>query len=404
MPSARVVLFDIHGEYSSALGDISTVFSITPANNEQNFYIPYWCVSPYSLCDFLCGQNESLKNKFMEFVLKEKKTYAKNETSISIDPINVTDMTPLPFRLKKIWYDLVYYDNVNYDEKEKINPSFENIGDAEKLIPPTFKPPGSSSNPPHKGSNQVWRKQLEEMRSRLLDSQYSFLLSPGDWAPDGDNAIKKDLPELINSWLNNGMPITILDLSGMPSSRLELLLGSVVEVLFESAIWGRYQDDGMNKKPLLLVMEEAHRYLSNENNGLAKTMIRRIAKEGRKFGVGSMLISQRPSEIDETILSQCGTLFSLRINNATDRARVKSAMADGLSGIIDALPILRTGEAIVTGEAAKLPMRFKFRIPQEGQFPDSKDPRVAENWSKKATDSDFKSLVNCWRLQDSNPK
>ena len=240
------------------------------------------------------------------------------------------------------------------------------------------------------------------MRSILLDSQYDFLISPGDWAPDQDNELRKDLPELISSWLNVTNPITILDLSGMPSARLELLLGSVVEVLFESAIWGRHLKEGMNKIPLLLVMEEAHRYLSNESNGLAKSMIRRIAKEGRKFGVGSMLISQRPSEIDETILSQCGTLFSLRITNATDRARIKSAMADGLSGIIDALPILRTGEAIVTGEAVKLPMRFKFRIPQEGQLPNSQDPKVAESWSEDAVQSDFESLVNCWRQQNSS--
>jgi hypothetical protein len=404
MPSSRIVLFDIHGEYASALSDISNVFSITPTDNEYNFYIPYWCVSPYSLCDFLCGQNESLRNKFMELVLAEKKLYAETNTQLNIDPVYVTAMTPLPFRLNKIWFELAHYDNANFEDEEKTIPAYESKGDVNKLIAPTFSPPSAGKKPPHKGGSQTWRKQLEQMRSRLLDSQYSFLLSPGDWTPDDHNVITKDLPELISTWLSNGKPITILDLSGMPSSRLELLLGSVVEVLFESAIWGRYQDDGMNKKPLLLVMEEAHRYLSNENNGLAKTMIRRIAKEGRKFGVGSMLISQRPSEIDETILSQCGTLFSLRINNATDRARVKSAMADGLSGIIDALPILRTGEAIVTGEAAKLPMRFKFRIPQEGQFPDSKDPRVAERWSKKATDSDFKSLVNCWRLQNSNPK
>jgi DNA helicase HerA-like ATPase len=129
-------------------------------------------------------------------------------------------------------------------------------------------------------------------------------------------------------------------------------------------------------------------------------MVRRIAKEGRKFGVGSMLISQRPSEIDETILSQCGTLFSLRISNATDRSRVKSAMSDSLSGIIDSLPILRTGEAIVTGEAAKLPMRFKFRIPQEGQFPNSHDPKVASSWSKDKTDHNYEDLVTSWRRQD----
>ncbi len=402
MPSSRIVLFDIHGEYASALGDISNVFSITPNANEEPFYIPYWCVSPYSLCDFLCGQNESLKNKFMDLVIEDKKSYAETHTQLGIDPLKVTLMTPLPFRLKKIWYDLVHYDNVNYDDEEKTIPSYDDQGDVETLLAPTFLPPGASKKPPQKGGSQVWRKQLEQMRSILLDSQYDFLISPGDWAPDQDNELRKDLPELISSWLNVTNPITILDLSGMPSARLELLLGSVVEVLFESAIWGRHLKEGMNKIPLLLVMEEAHRYLSNESNGLAKSMIRRIAKEGRKFGVGSMLISQRPSEIDETILSQCGTLFSLRITNATDRARIKSAMADGLSGIIDALPILRTGEAIVTGEAVKLPMRFKFRIPQEGQLPNSQDPKVAESWSEDAVQSDFESLVNCWRQQNSS--
>lgn len=404
MPSARVVLFDIHGEYASALEDISTVYSIMPVKGELNFYIPYWCVSPYSLCNFLCGQNESLSNKFMELVLEEKKIYAEKHSELLIDSLKVTAMTPLPFRLKKVWYDLVHYDNVNYDDEEKKNPSYEKKGNFETLYLPIFNPPAAGKKAPYKGGSQVWRKQLEQMRSILLDSQYLFLLNPGDWSPDENNEIKKDLPELINTWIGKDKPVTILDLSGMPSSRLELLLGSVIEVLFESAIWGRYLDDGMNNNPLLLVMEEAHRYISNESNGLAKNMVRRIAKEGRKFGVGAMLVSQRPSEIDETILSQCGTLFSLRINNATDRARVKSAMADGLSGIIDALPILRTGEAIVTGEAAKLPMRFKFRIPQEGQFPDSKDPKVAESWSKAFQPSNFDSLASCWRLQNSKPK
>ncbi len=404
MPSARIVMFDIHGEYAPALDDISQVMSITPNASEENFYIPYWCVSPYSLCDFLCGQNETLKNKFMDLVLEEKRSYVDAHAELGLNSNKVTLMTPLPFRLNKIWHELVYYDNVNYQEKEKTTPAYINEGDFTELIAPTFKPPGTSAKPPFKGGSQVWRKQLEQMRAILLDSQYSFLINPGDWTPDLNNEVVRDLPDLICSWIGNSKPVTILDLSGMPSSRLELLLGSVIEVLFESAIWGRYLADGMNKKPLLLVMEEAHRYLSSENNGLAKNMVRRIAKEGRKFGVGAMLVSQRPSEIDETILSQCGTLISLRINNATDRARVKSAVSDGLSGIIDALPILRTGEAIITGEAAKLPMRFKFRIPKEGQFPDSKDPKVSESWTDVYRQSDFKSLVNHWRLQDSKPK
>jgi DNA helicase HerA-like ATPase len=403
MPSARIVLFDLHGEYSSALKDISTVLSIDATEEVDKLYIPFWCVNPDSLIEFLCGSSIDLKNKFLDLIIEEKIEFVKKNTSLGIDVDKITPYTPIPFSLNKIWYDLVYFDTVNWLDKEMTAPAIINNGDIETLKKPTFRPASTAKeNFSKKGGVDKWKKNLDLMRSRLLDGQYSFFLNPGDWTPSHEYSIEKDLPDLINSWLGNEKPITILDLSGMPSERLDLLLGSILDVLFEAAIWGRNLISGMKANPVLLVMEEAHRYLSNENSGLAKSMVRRIAKEGRKFGVGSMLISQRPSEIDETILSQCGTLFSLRITNATDRARVKSAMADGLSGIIDALPILRTGEAIVTGEAAKLPMRFKFRILKDGQFPDSQDPKVADSWSKDVVPSDFESLVNCWRQQNSS--
>jgi len=399
-PSARIVLFDIHGEYASALGDISTVYSVFPQPGEENLFIPYWCVSPESLIDFLCGPSEPVKNKFMDAVVEEKKEFVR-VNDLNIDLNKITPYTPLPFRLKKIWYDLVHEDNVNWDGKEKIQPAYLEEGDYRLLVAPKFKPPHNANDGRvTKGGPQSMKKQLDLMRSRLLDSQYEFFLSPGKWTLDDDSKIESDLPGLIKGWVGGEKPITILDLSGMPSARLDLLLGSVLDVMFEAAIWGRNLSVGMKKKPLLLVMEEAHRYLSNENNGLSKEMVRRIAKEGRKFGVGSMLVSQRPSEIDETILSQCGTLFALRINNATDRARVKAAMSDGLSGIVDTLPILRTGEAIVTGEAAKLPMRCRFKVPKEGRFPDSRDPKVSESWSEPYNEMDYTQLVDSWRQQN----
>jgi len=400
-PSARIVLFDIHGEYASALGDISTIYSVSPREGEENLYIPYWCVSPESLIDFLCGQNGSIKNKFMDKIVDEKKILAKIN-GIDIDEDKITPYTPLPFRLNKIWYDLSHEDNVNWKDKEKSDPSYISEGNYVTLEAATFNPPDTTkATLCVKGGKQEYKKQLDLMRSKLLDGQYSFFLSPGKWTPNDESIVEADLPELIKQWIGNQKPITILDLSGMPSSRLDLLLGSVLDVLFESAIWGRNLSEGMKERPLLLVMEEAHRYLSSDNNGLAKEMVRRIAKEGRKFGVGSMLVSQRPSEIDETILSQCGTLFALRINNATDRARVKSAMSDGLSGIVDSLPILRTGEAIVTGEAARLPMRCRFKVPREGRFPDSSDPKVSEQWAKPYEKLDYTKLVASWRQQNS---
>ncbi|MBE1276334.1 ATP-binding protein [Enterovibrio baiacu] len=402
MPSARIVLFDLHGEYSSALNDISEVHSIDGSDDDEKLLIPYWCVSPESLIDFLCGQTSDLKNRFMELIVEDKIEFAKKNKNLEIDIDKITPYSPLPFRLRKIWYDLYHMDSVNWREKEMLNPAYaENgVGDPEKLIAPRFLPPDTRNESlVKKGGDNRWKKSLDLMRSRLLDNQYSFLLSPDEWNPDNELNLKKDLSDLINKWVGGSKPITILDLSGMPSDKLDLLLGSMLHILFETAIWGRKLESGMKKNPLLLVMEEAHRYLSSDNNGLSKSMVRRIAKEGRKFGIGSMLVSQRPSEIDETILSQCGTIFSLRISNSTDRNRVKSAMSDSLSGIIDSLPILRTGEAIVTGEAAKLPMRFKFRIPKEGQFPNSHDPKVSESWSKAKNKHDFDILVKSWRNQ-----
>jgi len=398
-PSARIVLFDLHGEYSTALADISTTFSITPEGQEEKFIIPFWCVSPDNLIDFLCGNSESLKNRFIDLLISEKVSYVEGNPLLGIKPEHVTQYTPVPFRLNYIWYMLCFEDTVTWNEKEKTTPAFEQEGDFKKLLAPTFCPPGASSKPPFKGGTGAWKKQLDLMKARLLDSQYSFFLQPDNWEPDANNVIKKDLNDLILGWIGNKNPITILDLSGMPSSRLDLLLGSIIDVLFESAIWSRNLDIGLKNFPLLMVMEEAHRYLSKNNNGMAKDMVRRVAKEGRKFGVGSMLVSQRPSEIDETILSQCGTLFAMRINNATDRAQVKAAMTDGLSSMIDSLPILRTGEAIVTGEATKLPMRFRFRLPSAGQFPDSHDPNVTGKWAEPYAKPDFAKIIDAWRKQ-----
>lgn len=404
-PSSRIVLIDIHGEYSSALGDIAKTFSINPRKGEEKLLIPYWCISPYSLVDFLFGQvNEKSKNSIIDRIYQEKIKFVEkkstDEKSGKIDMNRVTSQTPIPFSLRKLWYDLSFEDAVTWEEKEKENPSIVEQGNPEKLIAPRFKPPATGSNAPYKGGEGIIKRSLDLCRARLLDQQYSFLLAPGNWEPDLENKIESDLDELLKSWLGHEKPITILDLSGIPSTRLDLLLGSLLDILFEASIWGRCLKEGMKNRPLLLVLEEAHRYLSNDTSGLAKNMVRRIAKEGRKFGIGTMLVSQRPSEIDETILSQCGTFFALRINNQSDRSRVKSAMSEGISGMVDSLPVLRTGEAIVAGESAKLPMRCRFKLPTNNRYPDSIDPKVAHLWVKDRAEEEYKQLVVAWRNQN----
>jgi DNA helicase HerA-like ATPase len=198
------------------------------------------------------------------------------------------------------------------------------------------------------------------------------------------------------------MYITVLDLSGVPSAVLLRLIGGILNIIYEALFWGRDVSEGGRKRPLLIVMEEAHRYLNKDSDSPARSMAQRIVKEGRKFGVGAMIVGQRPSEIDETILSQCGTFFALRMSNSADRGKVQAALSDNLTGLIESLPVLRTGELIITGEAARLPIRCRVNLPPEQERPNSEDPRVANAWAKDRSKEDYNRLSGAWRSQ--NPK
>ncbi|KZK94444.1 MULTISPECIES: helicase HerA-like domain-containing protein [unclassified Pseudovibrio] len=172
-----------------------------------------------------------------------------------------------------------------------------------------------------------------------------------------------------------------------------------MKLTYDALFWGREKTEGGAQRPALIVMEEAHRYLSGDSKGLATEIANKIAKEGRKYGIGGMVVSQRPSEVDETILAQCGTIFALRLANPQDRQRVQGALPDGLSTLLDALPTLRTGEAIVMGEAAKLPMRCRIKLPRKDQRPDSEDPDVTERWTALPVDESYERVVASWRAQ-----
>ena len=148
-----------------------------------------------------------------------------------------------------------------------------------------------------------------------------------------------------------------------------------------------------------MVMEEAHRYVSPDSGNVAADVIKRIAKEGRKYGVGAMLVSQRPSEIDETVLSQCGTLIALRLANPADRARVKGALPDNLAGLMDLLHVLRTGEVIISGEAARLPVRCRVALPSAERRPRSADPAVSAAWQRRRVAEGYDRMVASWRAQ-----
>src|SRR5262249_17785861 len=144
--------------------------------------------------------------------------------------------------------------------------------------------------------------------------------------------------------------ISVFDLSGMPGSVLKPLIGVLLRIIFDALSWARDLSEGGRTRPLLVVLEEAHLYLREHEGSIASSMVQRIAKEGRKYGFGVMIVSQRPSEVDGTILSQCGSLIAMRVANEVDRAQIRGAVSDTLESLTGMLPVLRTGEAVVFGE------------------------------------------------------
>ena len=238
------------------------------------------------------------------------------------------------------------------------------------------------------------------------------MFRPGPWCPQPTfqnlNAQPpQDLDELIKSWVGGDKPITILDLSGVPVSILMDLVGVLIRLLFDALFWARFLSEGGRTRPLLFVLEEAHAYLNAGNEGAASIAARRIVKEGRKYGLGAMIVSQRPSEIDPTILSQCGTMFAMRLANAIDRSHVTGTVSDNLEGLFNMLPTLRTGEAIIVGEAVHLPLRTLIDPPAKDRRPDSHDPKVYDpeangGWNHPRQTEDYARVLEKWRSE--NPR
>lgn len=403
--NARVLLIDIHGEYGRALGEVAKVFRVNPLDNEERLYVPYWALSIDDLLPFLLGKTEEKAlTAIQDHILRAKTAVLDQMNYPGADAGSLTANSPLPFSLKSLWFDLIDPEIKTWLENTQQNSAQSAPGDAETLAAPTYPLPGQGNTSPFANKTNVLsiRRQLQQLRSRLLDRQYDFMLHPGPWEPNLNGIPKDDLPQLLEGWLGHDRPITVLDLSGVPSSILIRLIGGILNIIYDALFWSRELPEGGRARPLLVVMEEAHRYLGRDDTNVARDAVQRIVKEGRKFGLGAMIVSQRPSEIDETILSQCGTFFSLRLSNSSDRSKVQAALPDSLSGIVDSLPVLRTGEAVITGEAAKLPVRCRITLPEESKRPASEDPRVSHNWRRQRGNENYANVTAAWRSQ--NPK
>ena len=308
-----------------------------------------------------------------------------------------------------MWYDFDREVNATYkvadaNAQKKETEEIINEGDSKKLVPAAFKPYSPDSKAPYKSKKQTMYGYLNQIHSRLRDPSFGFLFSPGNFSGSSDG---NDLDDLLKSWIDHDSNLTILDLNGVPFELIDISVGLITRIIFDSMYWGRNEDYTGRNRPILMVYEEAHAYLPSGGSsmhvyGYAKKAVERVFKEGRKFGVGAMVVSQRPSEISETILSPVGTFIALRLTNSGDKNRVQASSPNNMSSLIDLLPSLRIGEAIIIGESIKVPTRV--RIGLVTPRPDSKDPDVTQSWKKTfAKDPEnYKKIVTNWRQQKKN--
>jgi len=397
--STRVLLVDPHGEYAEILKDYSQIFKVgaDKKNNEKELLIPYWAL-PFQ--EFIKSFPGKLNEKQEEYI-REKVLHKKIEASKHLLPLPreeaITADSPIPFSIRALWYELDTFERQTLNDKA-VPTSFALIkqGNAATLVHDDYTPAGiGSSKPFMNNSAQGISGFLNLMRNRLLDTRFKFLYELGKLNPDIDGKIDGDLDMLIQDWIGTDLPITILDLSSIPTEVMGSISGSILSIIYEFLYWGQTKDVGGRKTPILFVLEEAHNYLKSGEDSISSRTVQKIAKEGRKYGAGLLLVTQRPSELDETVLSQCGSVVALRMTNSNDRGHIKSAVEDSLTELVELLPSLRTGEGLIMGECVKLPMRTKFSRVRESK---STDPLVSEQWKSSMPDSDnYKKVIEFWR-------
>ena len=405
---SRVILIDIHGEYKDAFPAESKVFKINDSRNP--LYLPFWLMNFDELAMFLVnrplGQEWPQDKRLRQEITERKILNAQNLKAGRVNEEFVTSDSPIPFDIKQLWYDLCKEIVATYTTSQKPSQNSTTLatctdeGSVEDLIPPIFEPYSMGTTPPFKSQLTEMEMYEKKILSKLKDSRFNFMFEVGNYK----NFENYDLDHLLRTWIEHDKPLTILDLSGVPFELIDLTVGIISRFIFDGMYWGRLETYTGRQRPLLMVYEEAHSYLPNNSEGkgifgYARKAVEKIYKEGRKFGLGSMVITQRPSEISHTILAQVGTYIALRLTNSSDKSTVSSSAPNNMTSLIDLLPSLRVGEAIIVGESIKVPSRV--RIPQHEPRPSSNDPEVYTAWQKQFTlnEENYTEVVTSIRTQ-----
>jgi DNA helicase HerA-like ATPase len=389
--NTHILLFDIHGEYSSAFSDANKL-------DVDTIKLPYWLMSGEELIELFVESNEENSynqiSQFTNAVVQNKIKHNK-----SFDKKDVKLDTPLYFSLEEVFN---YISNLN---KETVPNEFspESTGSLccyfnDILTFPETKRASTGTigitQGDFYGKFSRFVRRLEVTKN---DPRLTFLINPTK--SDRNPYKTDDLTELYEQFTGystgNSKNITILDLSGVPFEETSIIVSLISRLLFQLAFnYKKKKGEDDQDNPFLLVYEEAHRYVPNSSlskYSSVKTSIERIAKEGRKYGIALMIVSQRPSEISETIFSQCNNFVAMRLTNPSDQNYIKKLLPDTLNHLMERLPILEQGEAIIVGDAITIPSSVKIGEPTNK--PNSHDVDFYTEWQKNWFDWNLEDLV-----------
>ena len=352
-PDGHIVMIDPHGEYAAAFKNNGLLLDVS------NLQMPYWLMNFEEHCEVFLTSSGNAREEDADILAKcLLAARSKNRLTESLGKITVD--APIPYLLSDL-------TNILQNEMGRLDKA-------------------SSSAP-----FMRIKTKIDELKA---DPRYQFMFS--------GMLVGDTMAEFIAKVFRmpgSGKPISIIDVSGVPSDITSTVVAVLSRLVFDFAIWGREE----KTRPILLVCEEAHRYVPNEKNADGSSVgkiLSRIAKEGRKYGISLGLITQRPSDLADGVLSQCGTIISMRLNNDRDQSFVKAAMPEGARGFLDSIPALRNRECIICGEGVSIPIRVVFDTLDEMKRPASEDPSFTDLWRGTGGEEDaVHRTVERWRAQ-----
>ena len=351
----RIIMLDPHNEYGEAFPGHKRL-----STDENSLQLPYWLLNFQETVSLLVGKTEFVATSQSNIVKRAlQKAREEGAAKIGLDPKKTTIDSPVPYLFEN-------FKGTIETERNALTPS----------------------------KQDSYNSILEKIDVLQRDARMNFLMQPWDGTDD-------PFLNVAAQFLGGKENIRIVDFSGVPNEVAGIASAAIARTLFNIKLWQTSAE--READPVLLVCEEAHRYVPNSGEAQyegAQEAVRRIAKEGRKYGLGLMLVSQRPSEVEATVLSQCNSWIVLRITNDADRAHVRAILPDSLAGLTKILSGLRRREAIFVGQAAMLPSRILINELQQNQLPKSHDIDFDKGWQNTFMKEDkIKQIAKRWRTQ-----